>query len=380
MSMLAVSLQAKNKHINIMKEDKIKEEELLEEDELKEEEGEVYITFDIATYPSDFTLAGIYQMWKDKDIVIPDFQREFVWGINQSSLLIESFLLGLPVPPVFFYIDEDNSNLVIDGQQRILSTVFFYQGFFGHENSRGKKQVFRLGGLNKKSPYYKKTYDELKDSDKRKLNTTVLRAINIRQLSPTGESTSMYHIFERLNTGGTPLKSQEIRNVVFRGELVAQLRALNEDDNWRKILGIKKLNKHQRDVELVLRMLAFMKGPSSYEKPMKEFLNIAMKDNRFANTVESKKFNELFPKTTKFLIDTLGEKPFHLRGRLSTSSMDTIFPIVMNNFSKLSDNFKDKFDQLVENKEFIKLTTLATTDESIVKARHELVKNQLLGK
>ena len=102
-----------------MKEDKTKEEEILEEEETQEE-GEVYVTFDIATYPSDFTLAGIYQMWKDKDIVIPDFQREFVWSIKQSSLLIESFLLGLPVPPVFFYIDEDNSNLVIDGQQRIL--------------------------------------------------------------------------------------------------------------------------------------------------------------------------------------------------------------------------------------------------------------------
>ena len=102
-----------------MKEDKTKEEEILEEEETQEE-GEVYVTFDIATYPSDFTLAGIYQMWKDIDIVIPDFQREFVWSIKQSSLLIESFLLGLPVPPVFFYIDEDNSNLVIDGQQRIL--------------------------------------------------------------------------------------------------------------------------------------------------------------------------------------------------------------------------------------------------------------------
>lgn len=197
----------------------MKENTELEIEEQFEEE-EVYQTFDIATYPSDFTLKGIVEMWNSGDITIPDFQREFVWSIKQSSLLIESFLLGLPVPPVFFYIDEENSNLVIDGQQRILSTVYFFNGYFGNENTKGRKQVFRLSGLNEQSPYYKKTYSELGESDRRKLDTSVLRAINIRQLSPTGESTSMYHIFERLNTGGTPLKSQEIRNVVFRGEFV----------------------------------------------------------------------------------------------------------------------------------------------------------------
>lgn len=70
------------------------------EDEL--DEDEVLVEFDIATYPSDFTLAGIYELWKAGDIEIPEFQREFVWTIKQSSILIESLLLGLPVPPVFF--------------------------------------------------------------------------------------------------------------------------------------------------------------------------------------------------------------------------------------------------------------------------------------
>lgn len=89
------------------------------------DDGEVSIVYDIASYPSDFTLSGIAQMWEDGDIEIPDFQREFVWSIKQSSLLMDSFLCGLPVPPVFFYIDEKNKNLVIDGQQRILSVVYF---------------------------------------------------------------------------------------------------------------------------------------------------------------------------------------------------------------------------------------------------------------
>ncbi len=118
--------------------DQSDESELEIEDE--NDEPEARVNYEIATYPSDFTLSGIAQMWKDGDIDIPDFQREFVWSIKQSSLLIDSFLCGLPVPPVFFYIDEKNKNLVIDGQQRILSIVFYIsEGYFGKESTHGKR-------------------------------------------------------------------------------------------------------------------------------------------------------------------------------------------------------------------------------------------------
>lgn len=69
------------------------EDDLSVEDE--QEEESVAIDYDIASYPSDFTLSGIAQMWKDKDIIIPDYQREFVWSIRQSSLLIDSFFMRL---------------------------------------------------------------------------------------------------------------------------------------------------------------------------------------------------------------------------------------------------------------------------------------------
>ncbi len=341
------------------------------------EDEEIYQTFDIATYPSDFTLEGIVNMWNNGDITIPDFQREFVWTIKQSSLLIESFLLGLPVPPVFFYIDEKNSNLVIDGQQRILSTVYFFNGYFGEENKKGKKQVFRLSGLSEKSPYYKKTYSELTESDRRKLNNTVLRAINIRQLTPTGESTSMYHIFERLNTGGTPLKSQEIRNVVFRGDFVYILRELNQDKNWRLILGRKIPNKHQTDVELLLRVFALFTRSKQYEKPMKEFLNISMKQNQNGDTPDVSKFKELFIGATKIIIDLLGEKPFHLRTRLSTSTLDAVLINLMKNNNKVPSDFINRFEELKKSEKLIELTTIGTTDPKVVRDRFEYVNNIL---
>ncbi len=355
----------------------IKEDNLELEIEEKIEEEEVYQTFDIATYPSDFTLKGIVNMWNDKGITIPDFQREFVWSIRQSSLLIESFLLGLPVPPVFFYIDEHNSNLVIDGQQRILSIVYFFNGYFGTENAKGRKQVFRLSGLNEKSPYYKKTYTELIDSDRRKLDNTVLRAINIRQLSPSGESTSMYHIFERLNTGGTPLKSQEIRNVVFRGEFVHILRKLNSDENWRLILGTKVPNKHQTDVELLLRLFALYTRMDEYEKPMKEFLNISMKRNQDGDTKQVKEFMERFVQSTKYIFGVLGEKPFHLRTRLSSSTLDSVLVSLMKNINKIPSDFKKRYLKLIKTDKLEELTTIGTTDPTVMKKRFEFVTEAL---
>lgn len=341
-------------------------------------EDEVAVKFDIATYPSDFTLAGIVDMWHKNDITIPEFQREFVWSIKQSSLLIESFLLGLPVPPVFFYIDDENKNLVIDGQQRILSVVFYFDGYFGFENLQGKRQVFRLQGLDEGSPYSKKKFSELADADQRKLRNSVLRAINIRQLAPKGESTSVYHIFERLNTGGTPLKAQEIRNVVFRGELVSKLRELNTNKYWRRILGKSTFDKHQRDVELVLRLFALSNKIASYEKPMKEFLNKAMDNNKSAKSADIPRFNKLFPKVVELIVNRLGEKPFHLRGPLNTSVLDSVVCVLLDNYDQIPDDLSNRYMKLCKNDEFSELTTAATTNTNTVKERYKVAKKHLI--
>src|SRR3546814_1503555 len=86
--------------------------------------------------------------------------------------------MGLPVPQALFYVDPENRNLVIDGLQLIMSVVYFFDGYFGEETYQGKKTVFRLTGLSEKSPYAKKTFSDLTDSDKRKLRNRPLRVIN----------------------------------------------------------------------------------------------------------------------------------------------------------------------------------------------------------
>lgn len=359
--------------------DTFAEDDLVTEEE-QEEDG-VAITYDIATYPSDFTLSGIAQMWKDKDISIPDFQREFVWSMRQSSLLIDSFLCGLPVPPVFFYVDEESKNLVIDGQQRILSVVFFFEGYFGKESTHGKRQVFRLIGLGEKSPYHNKKYEDLGESDQRKLRQAVLRAVNIRQISPSGQGTSAYHIFERLNTGGTPLRPQEIRNVIFRGDFNRQLKKANRDANWRRILGKPYLDKRQKDIELLLRIFCLVGTSAKYEKPMKEFLNKAMQMHREGTSRKTNSFFEAFPIMTEMVVGLLGDKPFHLRGPLNVSALDSVCSVLIENVNSIdAATLKSRYKALRADKIFEESTSHNTTDGNTVKDRLAAVRQHLLGK
>src|SRR4051812_6144401 len=116
-----------------------------------EDDYEKFVPYDIATYPSDFTLQGINDLWTNEELTIPDFQRGYVWKLKQASLLIESFLLGLPVPPVFLYVSDQYNNLVIDGQQRLVTIRYFFDGYFGPPDERGRRRIFRLEGLGEKS-------------------------------------------------------------------------------------------------------------------------------------------------------------------------------------------------------------------------------------
>lgn len=328
---------------------KEKEEELVVDENI--EENEAFICYDIAAYPSDLTLNTIKEMWDNNDIIIPEFQRNFVWTIEQSSLLIESFLLGLPVPQIFLYVDDKNKSLVIDGQQRILSIVFFLDGYFGTENIQGRRQVFRLRGLDKRSSYADKRFQDLDESLQRKLKfNSILRAINIKQLNPKDESTSIYHIFERLNTGGTPLKPQEIRNCVFIGEFSRLLKKLNEDKNWRKIIGKKTIDKHQKDVELILRIFSLIQTWQNYVKPMKEFLNLTMHAEKKGKSSRVQHFVENFPKATKLIIDKLGEKPFHIRGPLNSAALDSIFCTIIDNIEQLPKDIDQRYKKLIADK------------------------------
>ncbi|MFQ5444559.1 MAG: DUF262 domain-containing protein [Nitrospinales bacterium] len=316
---------------------------------------------------------------------MPEFQRQFVWRPVQARKLIESFLLGLPVPAIFLYTEYDSQKkLLVDGQQRLKSIAYFFSGYFGEEYQE-KRSVFRLKGISENSKYHNKTFDDLNEEDQRKLKDSVLRAFIIQQLSPK-DDTSIYHVFERLNTGGTFLNNQEVRNCVYYGDFNDLIKQrLNLDDNWRKILGKAEPDKRMIDHELILRFLSLTCNVQNYEKPLKDHISKYLKRHRnpskdFLNATEN-----TFNRTCEIVFKTLGEKPFHIKRGLNAAAFDCVMAAFAKNLNKFPEvisekkqkRIKTKYKELINELDTQKLITSGTTDISVVKKRFELAEHYL---
>jgi hypothetical protein len=338
-------------------------------------------SYEILTYPADYTLEVLVEKLRRKDIVVPPFQRRYVWKPVQASKLIESFLLGLPVPPVFLYTGQtDGTTLVVDGQQRLRSIRFFFDGYFGDETA-ANRPAFRLVGLHPKSKFLNKTFRDLEETDIeafRKLNDAVLRSFVVKQLNPK-DDTSIYYIFERLNTGGTFLQGQEIRNCIYPGSFNDMLHQLNSFDVWRELFGKKSGDKRQRDTELILRFLALHHNLLAYEKPMKDFLNKYMAKNRRIGTTAARQFKELFKTTAKRVLSQLGPKPFHVRAGLNAAAYDSIFVSFAKHPDQTPADAKDTLKKLLADKKYSDAISSGTTDTEVINRRIDLASKAFFG-
>ena len=350
-------------------------EELIIEEEVDEEP---FVEFDISATPSDSSLELLSQKIVAGEIIIPFYQRKFVWKIEQASKLIESFLMGLPVPQVFFFVNDDDLLEVIDGQQRLKSVNYFFEGYFGEADSKGKRTVFKLKGLSERSAYNGKTFEELPSKDKRRLKNSTLRAINIKQLKPSINNDSVFHIFERLNTGGTRLKPQEIRNAVYRGNIVDELRALNELKDWREILGVATPDKSQKDMELLLRLYALFEVWGEYEKPMLAYLNRVMKRDRDFDEARARLFKKRFKITTALIREAIN-RPFRPRGVLNAATLEAVMITILEHPEITAIELKSRYKKLMIEEGFLSQITGATTDTAVLRARIRKATSVLTG-
>ena len=333
--------------------------------------------FEILTYPADYTLEVLFQKWNNKEILIPDFQRSFVWTQNQASKLIESFLIGLPVPAVFLYLDQ-NSDLysVIDGQQRLLSVFAFFSEVFPSINPH-VRSAFKLTGLDGESPYYRKTFSSLSENDRRKFLNSILRAFIVKQLDPN-DDTSMFHIFQRLNSGGTNLNNQEIRNCIYYGPFSKALERFNEVKSWRSILGKPVADRRKRDIELILRFLA-MRDLSSYKNTMKDFLSHFMKSYRYADQRQIEEFESTFRETCNSVVKHLHDRPFHTSTRLNAAVFDSVMVAFSKNLDCIPDDIELRFRELLSNESFLHGIKSHTTDLSAIEARFGLANEMIVS-
>lgn len=337
--------------------EEIEDWDVEETEETPEAEQEPKLEYEIMNYPADITLQGYVDLWDRKELTVPAFQRMYVWDRIKASKLVESFLLGLPVPGTFLYKERVKPGyLIIDGQQRITSLVRFVKGTFDDA-------VFRLKNVHPR--YDNKRFSDLNEDEQFKLKGSTLRATIIQQIDPL-DDTSIYQIFERLNTGGVNLNPMEVRQCVSYGPLVDALKTVNEGEAWRRILGQPKIDKRLRDVELALRCLALAENGDKYEKPMKGFLNKYMEARRSDEGAYGAMVDN-FRRSTEYIIKQLGDKPFHLRGRLNYGALDSIMTCALADIAP--KDLSKRFKVLLKDEEYDAAITFNTSDEAVVETR-----------
>ncbi len=260
-------------------------------DELQVEE------YDITVSPNDFNVMTLNSFIDSGAVRIPAFQRNFVWDLGRASKLIESLILGLPVPQLFLYEQERNTFLVIDGQQRLMTIYYFIKKRFPRKEKRvALRLIFdRKGGIpedilhddtyfqtfnlrlpqklpNRANKFKGLNYATLGDY-KTQLDLRPIRNIVVKQNVPSDDTTSIYEIFNRLNSGGINLSPQEIRTSMYHSEFYTQLFHINNEEKWRKILGTPEPDLHMKDIEVLLRGFALLVDSKSYAPSMVKFLN-----------------------------------------------------------------------------------------------------------
>ena len=261
-----------------------------EADELQIEE------YDITAAPNDFNIVTIHNFLESGAVRIPAFQRNFVWDIGRASRLIESLILGLPVPQIFLYETEKNKFLVIDGQQRLMSIYYFIKQRFPTKERRSDlRSIFDKHGKipdeivhddsyfenfrlklpenpGRPNPFKGLSHQTL-GAYKTQFDLRTIRNVIIKQNSPKDDDSSMFEVFNRLNTGGINLKPQEIRTSMYHSPFYQMLYRLNALPAWRQVLGNNEPDLHMKDIEILLRGFAMLIDAEHYAPSMVKFLN-----------------------------------------------------------------------------------------------------------
>jgi len=234
---------------------------------------------------------------------------------------------------------------VLDGQQRLRTLQAFYSGVL-----RGRE--FVLDKVQKQ--YQGQNYQTLDVEDRRRLDDSIIHATIVRQDEPSEDQSSIYLIFERLNTGGTSLQPQEIRVALYHGKFVSLLRELNGHDSWRKLYG-KKSNR-LKDQELILRFLALFFAADQYQEPMKEFLNEFMGRHRDLDQVLATKFRKVFSETCDDIVRFIGPRAFRLERVVNAAVLDSVMVGIATRLQSgetigSKEAIVEKYKQLVKDKE-----------------------------
>lgn len=345
--------------------------------------------YNINSWGADLSFRELITMYSEGDLLKPQLQRKYVWTRPEASRFIDSILLGLPVPSIFLAKEENETMLIVDGYQRIMTIYDYVKGKFSDDG-----KVFKLSNTETINEKWRgKAFIELSAEEQRKIKMTTIHAIIFEQKYPHND-TGMYQIFERINTGGKSLKPQEIRNCVYEGEFNSLIVKLNKDLTWRSILRQREEDPRMSDMELILRFFAisFIKNEEEINQKqinLVKYLNNFMGRHRHLSN-DMKQYEDVFNETMKFLSEKLGDLAFRTikkDGKSSNKIHPAIFDAVSaatvfvlnKNISLLDIDISNKYKILLENSEFLDAISARTTNISNIKKRIELASSVLYG-
>lgn len=308
------------------------------------------------------------QLEKGKIIIQPDFQRNQVWNKVQKSQFIESILLNFPLPPIYLNETKEAQYIVIDGLQRTTALQEFYLG------------EFELVGIEALPKYNGSNFKGLPEALQSKFED---KKLTIFVLKPSTPMIVIYDLFKRINTGGTQLNRQEVRNCIFIGNATRLLKELSEEYTFQEAINWGVKSTRMKDREVILRYLAFrwFDFENEYTGDMSDYVESAMKKINKMNEESIVEMKTDFLRVMEWSFAIWERSNFRIpteqtRGTINTAILETVCTYL----SSKSDEFlelnqktiRKNYDRLIDDNVYYEAVTKSTGNKAKVLDRFKI--------
>ena len=322
---------------------------------------------EIRTDKLDMTYGEITNLYEEDELVIrPEYQRLFRWTPTQKARFIESILLGFPIPAIFVAEDDQGVWELVDGLQRV-STVLEFIGVLTDECGNKVDPSVLVGtGRRPRLPSLRgAAYKDLSLQARLSIKRAVCRVEVIRVGS---KRTMKYDVFERLNTGGSVLTPQEIRNCIFRATNPEFIEWVDKLAQYGPFCNNLNLSDHQVntlfDRGLVLRYFTMKNVYHDFEHDVEPFITDYVREViEDSRSFSRQKEERLFKRTFRVIAKAMGEDSWrHIRngrhgGPFSVYIYDTLSVGIAVNITTIkewSDDFlRSRIEDFKQDQEFL---------------------------
>ncbi|QPL54955.1 DUF262 domain-containing protein [Vibrio navarrensis] len=319
--------------------------------------------FKTDSYP--MSIGEFANMYTNNEVLInPDFQRNFRWTDLQKSKLIESILLGIPVPPIFVYQNNDGVWEVVDGLQR-LSTILQFMGIHKSEECMQLTETNYLPHLRgikwdgeEDDPFVLSTKQKL-DFKRSKINLSII--LN------DSDSDAKFDVFERLNTGGSFATPQEVRNsvmVMMNKPIYERFQTLSNNAEFLRSLNIsERLIRENYNMELALRFIGLNYFNFDSRVHVSDFLDYVSKQLCSSEEPKFDRIEQEFLEVFHLIDSVSNENSFrkYTEGKYSGGFQESTYEFitigVCKNLSTLNnENLLEKMRSVFTNENFLSYT------------------------